>query len=134
MTGKLHDDIIEALPHDFVRRMRNWSRTMDGTPISMSSVEPRVDYTRTEQPLPLLIGEADDTHKAVLRLPHRAQECIAVFWTHEARSIDWMLVATPRLRMWALGPARFLEHLDTGHALLMAHLANKDALRTGTEW
>lgn len=121
VTEKLHDDILATLPPDFTRRMQNWSRTIDGTPVSVSTLEERVDHSRGEQPLPLLLGEADDTHKAVRALPQRYQEIVTIFWTHLARDLRWMAGSTPRTRLWKLGPASFREWLDNGHERLLAH-------------
>jgi len=122
MTDRLHDDILNSLPEDFVRRMQNWARTVDGTPVSVSKLEERVDHSRREQPLPLLIGEADDTHRAVQALPQRYQEVVGVFWTHLARDMRWMSTSTPRCRLWKLGPASFREWLQNGHERLIVSL------------
>jgi hypothetical protein len=120
---KLHDEIIDHLPADFVRRMRNWSRTIDGTPISVAWLKERVDHSRGEQPLPTLLGEANDTHKAVQALPQRYQEVVTVFWTHLSRDMKWMSKATPRLRLWALGPESFREWLENAHDRLQREIA-----------
>lgn len=121
MSEKLHDDIIKALPPDFVRRMMNWSRTVDGTPVSTSKLEERVDHTRQEQGLPILMGEADDTHRAIRALPQRYQEVVGVFWTRLAQDMRWMSQSTPRLRLWKLGPASFRDWLDRAHERLITH-------------
>lgn len=120
VSGQLHDDIIDALPDDFVRRMRNWARTVDGVSVSTSQLQDRVDHTRPDQPIPTLIGEAQDTHKRVQRLPRLQQEVVAVFWTHLARELRWMARATPILREARLGSYSFRQELESGHAALQA--------------
>lgn len=127
--GLLHDDILNALPHDFVRRMRNWARTVDGTAVSTSTLSERVDHTRTERPIPVLLGEADDTHRAVLKLPPLQQEATTVFWTHQARELKWMARATPQLRAAGLGPTSFRETLSAAHEKLIVELIRQFDLR-----
>lgn len=125
MTSKLHDDILSALPFDFTRRMANWARSLDGAPVSGSTLEERVDHTRTEHPIPLLLGEATDTHAAILRLPQRYQEIITTFWMFQSKPLSWMATATPRLRLWKYGPASFREKLEIGHEMLMTEFGAK---------
>lgn len=117
-TDQLHDDILSALPYEFVRRMRNWSRTVDGTPVSTSKLDDRVDHTRAENSMPLLLGEANDTHRAVQRLTQPYQDAVTVFWTYQAHTLSWMATATPILRAARLGPASFRSYLDGAHDML----------------
>jgi hypothetical protein len=102
--------------------MMNWSRSLGGGSVRTTIFEERIGYTGDERPLPVLMGESTDTMIAVKQLPQRVQEVLTVFWAYNAHTIDWMLRATPRMRMWAMGPQRFREHLDNGHAVLMRAL------------
>lgn len=117
-VSQIHDDILDKLPDDFVRRMRNWARTVDGTSVATSKLQERVDHTRQEHPIPTMHGEADDTHRAVLKLDRLHQEVLAVFWTHLARDLRWMARATPILRDAKLGPYSFRQTLEQAHERL----------------
>lgn len=123
MSGKLHADILEELPLDFIRLMLNWASTVDGGPVSTSSaLWGMVGGGTYESKLPVLLGEADDTHKAVLTLPQRYQEVITIFWTRNGMRLEDMARATPRVRLWKLGKASFRDWLDTGHERLQTVL------------
>lgn len=123
MTRKLHDEIFDTLPEDFIRRMRNWARDRDGGRIATAYLGEIVDGWRPEIPIPTMEGEAADTQRAVLTLPQRYQEVITVFWMYQAHNLTWMACATPRLRVWKLGPASFRGWLDRGHERLQVELA-----------
>lgn len=125
MTAKLHDDIYAALPEDFIRRMQNWARSLDGGSVRTTIFRDRVDtfHWRPEVPLPTLLGEATDTHKAVQALPQRYQEVVTVFWSRPTQTLAWMATSTPRCRLWKLGPASFEEWLSIGHERLRAMMA-----------
>lgn len=124
---KLHDEIFEALPDDFVRRMLNWVRSFDGDSVATSRFDERVDNTREEHPIPTLLGEAVDTDRAIRELPQRYQEVIACFWMYTTRPLEWMATATPRLRVWKLGKASFREWLEIGHERLQLLIAKQTA-------
>lgn len=115
---KLHEEIFKALPDDFVRRMWNWVRSRDGGSVATSRFDERVDNTRDEHPIPTLLGEADDTHRAILTLPQRYQEVITIFWTRNHMTLAGMACSTPRTRLWKIGKASFRMWLDTGHGRL----------------
>lgn len=119
VSGQIHDDILDRLPHDFVRRMMNWARTVDGTSVANSKLEERVDHSRPDHPIPKLIGEADDTHRAVRKLERLHQEVVGVFWTHLAREMSWMARATPYLRAEKMGPYSFRRALEAAHERLI---------------
>lgn len=120
-----HAEILAALPHDFVRRMNNWARSFEGGRVSTSSIEERVDHWRHEHPIPVLMGEADDTHRAVQALTQPYQDIVTVFWTHRARTLAWMSTSTEYIRAWRLGKASFEEWLKVGHGLLQAELTRQ---------
>lgn len=124
MIEKQHERIYAELPEDFIRRMRNWVRGRDGASVGTSSMSERVDnHTHHEQPIPTMFGEATDTEVAIRKLPQRYQEVVSVFWLYESRDIAWMAKATPRLRLWKLGPASFREWLSIGHERLRTLVA-----------
>lgn len=117
-----HAAIFAELPEDFIRRMSNWARDRDGGRIAVAYLGERVDGWRPEVPIPTMEGEAADTQRAVLRLPQRHQEVVACFWMHQAQTLSWMATATPRLRLWKLGPASFREWLRIGHVRLQIEI------------
>jgi hypothetical protein len=120
-----HVATLAALPPDFIRKMRNWARSRDGGPVSISSMEERVDHTRHEIAIPVLLGEYEDTDRVLRKLPQRYQEVIAVFWMHEGKPMRWMATSTPRLRVWKLGPTSFAQWLDKAHARMQEELTKQ---------
>lgn len=116
------DRIVAALPFDFVRRMWNWVRSRDGGSVATSRLEEQVDFAREEHSIPVMLGEADDTHRAIMALPQRHQEVIRVFWTMNTKALEDMARATPRLRLWKLGKASFRVWLETAHTRLQDEL------------
>lgn len=124
LSADLHDDILRDLSEDLRRRMRNWARSLDGGSVTTCSQlwGNAGRGHRAAAVIPVLMGEAKDTDKIVRRLPEREQECIAIFWTYEARDIWWMCQATERVRAWALTPERFVAYCHDGHSLLVVAL------------
>lgn len=126
MTEKLHDDIIGALDHDFVRRMDNWARSLDGSSVgTCSKLWGNVGGGSYEARVPVLMGEARDTDRAIRALPQRYQEVVTIFWTNRSQTLAWMATSTARVRLWRLGPASFGDWLELGHARLIAILAGR---------
>lgn len=84
--------ILALVPQDYIRRMKNWART-DACPMSyaMSSVYDgaRFDSGFAESPIPMLIGEARDTHAALLAVANRYRQAVSQFWQFEGRSLRW---------------------------------------------
>jgi hypothetical protein len=125
----LHEDIISALPEDFVRIMRNWVRSTDGSAIG-TSVYDFIASGRYEAKIPVLMGEAQDTQRAIYKLPQRHQEVITIFWTEHDLTLAEMARATPRVRLWQLGPASFKAWLAIAHDRLQKELkAQREAAR-----
>lgn len=128
VTEQLHGEILRKLPEDFIRRMRNWARSIDGSSVgTCSKLWDSIGDGRFESRLPILMGEAEDTERALRAIPQRYQEAVAVFWSYESRTIAWMAKATPRLRLWKLGPTSFTEWLERGHDMLQHELGRQRA-------
>lgn len=118
-----HDEIIERLPDDFVRRMRNWARSLDGSSVGTSSaLWGMVGGGSYEARIPVMMGEADDTDKAVRKLAMIYRQALEVFWLYHARPLSWMARATPMLREQRLGPYSFRQMLETAHLALLMEL------------
>jgi hypothetical protein len=80
--------IYAVLDDDFIRRMRNWARAQDGTPIPTAGVD-YVDDRYREAKMPVLFGEALDTGRALLSLPADHRSAVEQFWLYEYRSLRW---------------------------------------------
>lgn len=81
--------------------------------------------------MPVLLGEAQDTEAAIRKLPQRYSEVVSCFWLYEHREVKWMATATPRLRLWKLGPASFTEWLSIGHERLRVLVAKRSEQHNG---
>jgi len=123
---KLHDEILERLPEDFVRRMRNWSASIGGCAVSTASSTWDMAGGSSggwyQAPIPVLVGEAVDTQTAIYKLGPLQQDVIAIFWLYHARTIAWMARATPVVREQKLGPTSFCQHLNAAHDRLQSEL------------
>lgn len=82
--------IYSAVSQDFVRRMRNWVRGKDGTPLGGSGSFVLAGTSNVfESRVPTLYGEAADTETALRTLPGRYQQAVRQFWIYEGRSLRW---------------------------------------------
>lgn len=123
--AELHDEILQRLSHDFVRRMRNWSASTGGAFVTTSSAAwdcaVRGGYAVAR--MPVLLGEASDTQAALWKLAAVQQEVVTIFWLYEGRTLAWMARATPVVRAQRLGPYSFRQYLDLAHARLQVAFA-----------
>lgn len=83
--------IAAELPSDYVRRMRNWARSSSEFGlVSISSIYDGQFSGRGETRLPMLIGEATDTHRALCVLVELYREPVSLFWRHEGKGLRWL--------------------------------------------
>lgn len=121
VSGDPRDEILKLLSEDFIRKMDNWARSLDGGSVSTcSNLWGNVGGGggRGEARMPVLMGEATDTDKAIRALPPHEQECVAIFWMHRWQSVAWMCEATPSVRLWNMTSAWFVELCQRGHSML----------------
>lgn len=97
MTRALKDEIDEsgkiyrALTQEQIRRLRNWNKGKDGTPIGRSGGAFDLVSTSNvyESKIPILYGDALDVEAAVRTLPGRYEQAVRQFWKYEGRSLRW---------------------------------------------
>lgn len=85
--------VICDLPSDYVRRMRNWAKSIAEMGIMMiSSIYDGEFSGRGETRMPTIIGEAHDTHLAlaVLQDDVRLLKAVQLFWPNEGKGMRWM--------------------------------------------
>lgn len=80
--------IIKALPEDYVRRMRNWAKA-DACAVSyaMTSAYEGERSDGYDTHMPILLGEAHDTHAALGAVPNRERQAVMLFWQFEGQSL-----------------------------------------------
>lgn len=141
MTRALKDEIDEsgriyrALTPEQIRRMRNWIKGKDGTPIGRSGGAFDLVSTSNvyESRIPVLYGDALDVEAAVRTLPGRYEQAVRQFWKYEGRSLRWHArhrqienanseTSNPNLHY-----ETFEAWVLTGHELLMRELARRAA-------
>lgn len=108
------ETIIKNLPHDYVRRMRNWARAPGESSYAMTSAYDGVAASSaySDSPMPVLIGESQDTDRAMQEVPNKYRQAVRKFWMFEGRSLQWLAC---QLRSPPLD-YRTVEHwLDLGH-------------------
>jgi len=119
--------IYSELTEDFIRRMRNWVKARDMSVTPSSWPGPESIYGRCdgsgymETPLPLLLGEAQDTEAGVRSLPGRYRDTITQFWMYEGRSLR------EHARRRQVDDKTFAAWVVKGHELLKAELAKRTA-------
>lgn len=83
--------VISELPYDYVRRMRNWASTSAESGLySISSVYIRERCDGWETSMPVIIGEASDTHAALEVLPLRFLQAVQLYWQNEGKGLRWL--------------------------------------------
>lgn len=89
MSTKVYAELTE----DFIRRMRNWALTDAGVGLYASagtlSAIYRLGTVRGKAPIPVLIGEAADTSRALNVIPARYRQAVMWFWQYEGRPLSW---------------------------------------------
>jgi hypothetical protein len=119
----MSDKIYQALPEDFIRRMRNWARAVSGQLDALRSswsIDPTIiNYGLEGAPIPILEGEAMDTDVALRTLPEKYRWAVEEFWSREGRSLR------EHARGRVIDDHTMLNWIMTGHQLLRAELARR---------
>jgi hypothetical protein len=86
------ESIIQQLPEDFVRLMRNWARSnASGGDYAMSGIYDDMLASRyAESRIPIINGEAADVDRALRQVHNRERQAVIVFWSYEGRSLSWL--------------------------------------------
>lgn len=113
------ESIIMNLPEDYVRRMRNWARAPGEASYAMTSAYEGLTASSgyAEAPMPVLIGESQDTDRALQEVPNKYRQAVRKFWMYEGRSLHWLAC---QLRSPPLDYRTVESWLDIGH---QAHMA-----------
>jgi hypothetical protein len=117
--------IYGAISESFIRRMRNWALTTAGVvPMSyaMSScygISSGDTYGDSREPI--LLGEAEDVHAALIKLPLRYRLAVMSFWRYEGRPLSWFAPRCGEGVDWRTFERRVMQ----GHELLKAELARQ---------
>lgn len=84
------ESILRDLPEDYLRRMRNWARADSGQGMYAMSSAYTGDQSGDgyDSHMPVLEGEASDTHSALMALPNRERQAVMLFWQFEGRSLE----------------------------------------------
>jgi hypothetical protein len=92
MRDEWREKIMRLLDHEFIRRMRNWARAGTEASASISSVYDDVlcGSDGYSSRIPTLFGEAEDTDRALAKLPVRYSAAVRVFWQWEGISLREM--------------------------------------------
>jgi hypothetical protein len=111
--------VYAALTDDFIRRMRNWAQTNAGVGIyAMSAAYSLARIRGGETPMPVLIGESEDTSRALDAIPARYRQAVMWFWQFEGRPLCWFARRSGEGVDYRTYEARVLK----GHELLKAEL------------
>lgn len=115
------DKVSALLPYDFIRRMRNWARAQDGTPIHALtlSLGYRSSSAYGERPIPVLFGEASDTQAALNAIAPKYRQVVEQYWRYEGRPMSW------HGRHRGIDRGTFQAWVTCGHELLIGELARQ---------
>lgn len=86
------EQIINDLPGDFVRKMRNWVRSRSGNGYVMTSAYEggTASSGYAETIIPVLVGEASDVDSGLRVVPLSERAAVTLFWEREGNSLRWM--------------------------------------------
>lgn len=120
----MSERIYAAVPEHFIRRMRNWAYAsaddaQDYTVSRIYSLGSGVRYP--ESRVPLLIGEAEDTSRALSLLPIRYRQAVSLFWQYEDRPLSWFAMRSGT----GVDGRIFEQRVIDGHQLLQAELVRQ---------
>lgn len=120
----MSEKIYGVLPQTFIIRMRNWALTNAGVDIGyvtsrMYALGVQDTYGQVRPPI--LIGEAEDTGRALSKLPARYQQAVSLFWQYEGRSLAWFAMRSGQGVDYRTYQARVIE----GHERLRVELARQ---------
>ena len=118
------DCVTKELPHDYVRRMRNWAKWLSGKGVVLISSIYEGESIRGDKSEPgeiTINGEAVDTHKALEALAPRELQIVTLFWTKDRPS------------MRDLGARLHIDHKTAKVRLLEASRQHLAAIRRNAE-
>lgn len=117
----MSDGVMELVPDDMRRRMRNWARARAGLLASMGITSTsiydgpiRVDRN-PESRLPILEGEAKDTDEALRKVPARYRQAVELYWDYEGQSLRRLAKRTGKV---GVNHETFKAWVIKGHQLL----------------
>ena len=112
--------VYSVLSEQFIIRMRNWARSNAGIGIEsvISGIYQDIGggsdgYTSRA---PITLGEAEDTSKALGKLPIRYRQAVELFWQYEGRSLEWFGNRTGTSRH------TYTDNVMYGHQLLVSEI------------
>lgn len=113
------ESIIRNLPEDYVRRMRNWARAPGAASYAMTSAYDGLASSSaySESPMPVMIGESQDTDRALQEVPNKYRQAVRKFWMYEGRSLHWLAC---QLQSPPLDYRTIERWLELGHKQHMA--------------
>lgn len=121
----IKEDVRASYMTGFAARMRNWARSMAGSSVGFTQInwdfDPR--YNDGGVSLPILMGEAEDTGKALETLPIRFRRAVELYWMWGDADADLTVLGRKCAVDYRTYGARVIE----GHALLQAELARAAA-------
>ena len=116
--------VYNELPHDFIRRMRNWAASEAGVrPRLISAVYrgmPRTVYNGGH--VPILFGEASDVELAMHALQPAYRVAVVLFWSFEGMPLRQLAE-----KCGVADYRTFASRLSRGHGELRAELARRRA-------
>ena len=115
----------ELLPQDFTRRMVNWARWKLGGIATAEISSVYADQTGggyREAPIPLLVGEAEDTEAAINAIPERYRYAVQQVWVYLGRPSAW------HARLRGIDYRTWDGWVNRGHQLLQEELARRAAI------
>lgn len=121
--GVIGEKIYSRLTTAFIIRMRNWAWTNAGAgqyvPSTLCGIALGDSYG--EARTPLLIGEAEDTGRALDDVPARYRQAVMLFWQYEGRELKWFA----RRLGQGVDYRTFERRVIEGHDLLRCALARR---------
>lgn len=88
-----YETILQDLPEDFIRKMRNWARGNSG-PANYAMTSAYDGYRDgsgyNTSPPPVIGGEVNDVDAAMMAVPNAYRWAVTLFWMYEGRSLSWL--------------------------------------------
>jgi len=118
----MRNRVYAELSEQFIIRMRNWARSNAGIPYAsiISGIYQDIGGSVSDgytSSVPITMGEAEDTSKALSKLPLRYRQAVEIFWQYEKMSLDWYGNRTGTSR------STYERNVIYGHELLKAEIA-----------
>lgn len=118
----MRNRVYAALSEQFIMRMRNWARSNAGIPHAslISSAYKSIGGGSSDgytSHVPITMGEAEDTSKALGKLQLRYRQAVEIFWQYEEMSLEWYGNRTGTSR------STYERNVMYGHELLKSEIA-----------